>query len=48
MLERAKIDLSLRIDFNLIDAFRIFDVEGKGWLSVGEIKEALNVLDLYP
>ncbi len=24
-LEKAKIDLTLRTDFNLIDAFRIFD-----------------------
>lgn len=32
-IERVKIDLSLRTDFNLIDAFRIFDVEGKGWIS---------------
>lgn len=37
-LERAKVDLSLRTDFNLIDAFRIFDVEGKGWISPDEIK----------
>jgi hypothetical protein len=32
-LERIKIDLTLRTDFNLIDAFRIFDTEGKGWIT---------------
>lgn len=32
-LERVKIDLSLRTDFNLIDSFRIFDTEGKSWIS---------------
>lgn len=36
-LERAKIDLSLRTDFNLIDAFRIFDTDGKGWVSPNEV-----------
>ena len=28
ILERAKINLAVRKDFNLIDAFRIFDEEG--------------------
>lgn len=32
-LERIKIDLTLRTDFNLIDAFRIFDENGKGWIT---------------
>lgn len=41
-LEKSKIDLTLRTDFNLIDAFRIFDCEGKGWISVGELKEGLR------
>lgn len=30
VLERAKIQLSQNQDFNLIDAFRIFDTEGTG------------------
>lgn len=37
----------MRTDFNLIDAFRIFDVEGKGWISVAEIKEGLSLFNLY-
>lgn len=46
-LERVKIDLSLRTDFNLIDAFRIFDTEGKGWISAQEIKDGLALLNIF-
>jgi Ca2+-binding EF-hand superfamily protein len=46
-LERVKIDLSLRTDFNLIDAFRIFDAEGKGWININEIKEGLSLLNIF-
>lgn len=40
-LERAKVDLSLRTDFNLIDSFRIFDSHGKGWVSPEEVRAGL-------
>ena len=30
LLEKSKIKLTMMEDFNLIDAFRIFDVEGQG------------------
>jgi EF hand len=46
-LERVKIDLSLRTDFNLIDAFRIFDQDGKGWISAVEIKEGLGLMNIF-
>lgn len=46
-LERAKVDLSLRTDFNLIDAFRIFDTEGKGWISPQEIKQGLEIFNYF-
>jgi hypothetical protein len=36
-LEHSKIDLASKVDFNLLDAFRIFDVEGKGWITAAEI-----------
>lgn len=36
-LERIKVDLSIRTDFNLIDTFRLFDTNGKGWISPDEI-----------
>jgi hypothetical protein len=32
-LESAKIELSLKPDFNLLDAFKIIDVESKGYAS---------------
>lgn len=46
-LERAKIDLSLRTDFNLIDAFRIFDQDGKGWITASELKEGLTNFNIF-
>ena len=47
-IERVKIDLSLRTDFNLIDTFRIFDTQGKGWVTPEEIRAGLtsNVFNL--
>ena len=41
-LEISKNDLSQTFDFNLIDAFRIFDTEGKGWISPQQIREGLQ------
>ena len=41
-LEIAKNELSQTGDFNLIDAFRIFDTEGKGWISPQQIREGLQ------
>ena len=32
-LESAKIELTLKPDFNLLDAFRMLDVLGKGFVS---------------
>lgn len=46
-LERIKIDLSLRTDFNLIDAFRIFDHDSKGWITPSEIKEGLEIFNIF-
>jgi hypothetical protein len=40
-IELLKIDLSLRADFNLIDAFRVFDQQGKGWITSEEIQTGL-------
>ena len=42
VLERAKIALAMRADFNLIDAFRVFDSEGKGWITGQQIVEGLH------
>jgi len=41
-LERVKTDLALRTDFNLIDGFRIFDSDGKSWITASELKDGLS------
>ncbi len=41
-LESAKIELSLKPDFNLLDAFKVLDVQNKGWLSFQELAESLH------
>jgi len=43
-LENAKIDLALRSDFNLDDAFKVFDVAGRGFVTVFEIEDGLRAL----
>lgn len=47
-LETRKIELSLRSDFNLVDAFRIFDTNGRGWITLSELRNGLNSIGLYP
>lgn len=41
-LESAKIELSLKPDFNLLDAFKVIDVQNKGWVSFQELLESLH------
>jgi len=41
-----KINLSLRDDFNLIDAFGILDEDGKGDINPQELHVALRKLDI--
>lgn len=41
-LEQAKVKLADHEEFNLIDAFRIFDVQGNGWITQNEIVTGLN------
>ena len=42
MLEKAKIKLTMMGDFNLIDAFRIFDVEDQGSVTAKQLQDGLN------
>ena len=42
ILEKNKIKLTMMEDFNLIDAFRIFDVEGVGSVTAKQIQDGLN------
>jgi Ca2+-binding EF-hand superfamily protein len=45
-LERLKVELTLREDFNLIDAFGLLDVQGKGYISPVELRESLHEMTL--
>ena len=47
-IEKLKIDLSLNPDFNCEDAFRIFELDGRGFLDKDDLKYGLNLLNIYP
>ena len=47
-IENAKISLAQRPDFNLFDAFRIFDVDAKGYITYTDLKEGLNAIGVFP
>lgn len=47
-VERAKCDLALRSDFNVEDAFRIFELDCRGYLTDLDLKYGLNALDIFP
>ena len=47
-LERAKCDLLLKTDFNIDDAFRLFELDGRGYLSENDLKYGLNTLEIFP
>jgi len=47
-VEFAKQDLALRSDYNLMDAFRLFDRKGKGIITVKEFENVFQEFDLYP
>lgn len=46
--ELAKQDLATRADFNLLDAFQIFDQKGKITITVPEVEIGFRDLGLYP
>jgi Ca2+-binding EF-hand superfamily protein len=47
-LESGKINLAHKSDFNLFDAFNIFDVPRYGSISVHELQSGLNAIGVYP
>jgi len=47
-IERLKIQLSLRTDFNWEATFRIFELEGRGYLSKEDLIIGFNKLGIYP
>lgn len=47
-LEKAKCDNIIRSDFNAEDAFSIFEVDRRGYLTELDLKYGLNALDIFP
>jgi Ca2+-binding EF-hand superfamily protein len=47
-IEEAKINLALNSDFNCEDAFRIFELNGRGFLDECDLKCGLNLIGIYP
>lgn len=46
-IERAKIALTLMPDFNIDDAFRIFDELNKAYIGSYDLEKALNRMRVY-
>ena len=47
-IEKLKIDLSLRSDFNWEQVFRVFELEGRGFLEKEDLITGFNKFDLMP
>ena len=47
-IESAKINLALKPDFNVEDAFRLFECNGRGFLDQNDLKCGLNLIGVYP
>ena len=47
-IEDAKIKLALGEDFNCEDAFRMFELDGRGFLTTDDFKYGLNLIGIYP
>lgn len=46
-VERMKIDLALRSDFNVEDAYRLFELNGRDYLTEDDLKYGLSLLDIF-
>jgi Ca2+-binding EF-hand superfamily protein len=46
-IEAAKLSLSVRTDFNSMDAFRMFDINGKGWVNTLEVQIGLERMGVF-
>ena len=47
-IEDAKINLSFNPDFNCEDAFRLFEMDDKGYLDENDLKNGLNLIGVFP
>ena len=48
IIENMKIELSLRCDFNWEKVFRLFELEGRGFLTKEDLKIGLNEFNIFP
>jgi Ca2+-binding EF-hand superfamily protein len=46
-LEEAKIQLVSKADFNFFDAFRIFDIDSRGVISISDLKSGLSEIGIF-
>jgi Ca2+-binding EF-hand superfamily protein len=46
-IEKAKIDLALRSDFNAVDCFKIFELNGRGIITPQDLKYGLDCLEIF-
>lgn len=46
-LEKAKHEVINKIDFNAQDAFRVFDLNERGFIALSEFKDCLGDLGIY-
>lgn len=47
-LESAKISLAKRSDFNLYDAFKIFDPCNRGYVTLSDLRDGLSAIGVFP
>lgn len=47
-IEKAKCDMIIKSDFNAEDAFGIFEIDRRGYVTDLDIKYGLNSLDIFP
>jgi Ca2+-binding EF-hand superfamily protein len=47
-LESSKVALTLKPDFNLHDAFKIFDHNHYGYISIADLRDGLAAIGVFP
>jgi Ca2+-binding EF-hand superfamily protein len=46
-IEKTKIDITFKSDFNIEDAFRNFELDRRGYITEADIQYGLNALDIF-
>jgi Ca2+-binding EF-hand superfamily protein len=47
-VEAGKVQIAQKADFNLFDAFNIFDISRVGSVTIHDLREGLNAIGVYP